>query len=128
MKLGPKPSHLYVKLDVFVDCPAGRYRSELQCKPCPVGYYQDKEGQTSCHICQPGHYQPEVAQPACLLCPPGYYQPNNGSGYCDICLPGSYSSEGQLMCTVTSPGQYQPDAGITLRDLRRHYIPVDLSV
>lgn len=83
----------------------GTQRSRIKilqsiCKPCPLGYYQTREGQTSCE-----------------QCPPGYKTQSNGSRLFEDCYKecdkGYYSTNGLEPCSRCPNGTYSPQNGST---------------
>ncbi|XP_035696703.1 uncharacterized protein LOC118430100 [Branchiostoma floridae] len=104
------------RLDItlpHVGCPVGTYYNhvsgEATCDVCPVGSYQDKEGQTECIRCEPGFFtagnnsknatdcrsqcQPgtfsETGLETCMFCPKGTYQNQQGATECIPCEEGT---------------------------------------
>ena len=113
---------------VYSSCPMGRYGSN--CDQCPIGQYQNEEGQSECKDCPVGKYQNELDQTMCKECDRGYYQnetaqqtciqcggrlgtAQTGStshDACSICLPGSYTYyvDGALSeCRDCEVGKFQ---------------------
>ena len=42
-------------INTFSVCPAGTFGDGITCDPCPVGEYQDAEGQSACIPCDEGY-------------------------------------------------------------------------
>ncbi|GIY05897.1 sushi, von Willebrand factor type A, EGF and pentraxin domain-containing protein 1 [Caerostris extrusa] len=80
-----------------------------ECLDCPLGFYQEVEGQISCErcpdgmtteygrvrniteckgICLPGTYSPTRVE-TCLACPVGTYQELKGQTSCNVCPNGT---------------------------------------
>ncbi|XP_067650023.1 sushi, von Willebrand factor type A, EGF and pentraxin domain-containing protein 1-like [Haliotis asinina] len=101
---------------VSSSCPQGSYLSvtQRQCRPCPVGTYQQHENSLSCVACPDGFstssegssslsscrgtcgagsYSSDGLEP-CSLCPLGTYQSMPGSTQCDHCPQGQTTHEG----------------------------------
>ncbi|KAM6933259.1 uncharacterized protein FYW49_001626 [Xenentodon cancila] len=97
-------------------CPAGFYqneaggKSEEECKPCPLGWFQDLPGQKECNPCPAGfHCQPPspgstrgsspgISSP--LPCPAGYICPGkNLDSQLVPCPKGTYSPKQGLITT-----------------------------
>ena len=89
----------------IVSCAPGSYQTTevldgkiLQpvCKPCPLGYYQMKQGQTSCEQCPPGYTtqnnSSQLSEDCYKECDKGYYS-TNGLEPCSRCPNGTYSSQ-----------------------------------
>ncbi|XP_035765653.1 zonadhesin [Neolamprologus brichardi] len=115
-------------------CPPGFYqnktggKSKHDCKPCPLGWFQDLPGQNECNPCPPGfHCQPLNPSPtrgssagvsSPLPCPAGYFCPKDESPHNQPlpCPKGSYSplqgltSAGQ--CLVCPAGQFCGSEGL----------------
>lgn len=102
-----------------IACSVGTYyNSDVdRCLPCPLNYYQDREGQLRClpcpqRLCTRGHFSSTGYEP-CEPCPSGTYQPDEGHTRCSSCGGGlTTMSEGsiafaQCMTTMTcAPGTY----------------------
>ncbi|XP_026284194.1 sushi, von Willebrand factor type A, EGF and pentraxin domain-containing protein 1 isoform X1 [Frankliniella occidentalis] len=105
---------------ICVKCPTGTFFSNAthKCLPCPLGEYQNIDGQTKClqcpkgmstkyggsqhvhdclYLCQPGSFgRILISNPSrnggsvspCTLCHPGTYQPNYGATSCLPCPSG----------------------------------------
>ncbi|XP_062603015.1 uncharacterized protein LOC134264744 [Saccostrea cucullata] len=96
--------------ELCVQCSVGTFynTSSRLCQPCPVGQYQDQEGQFSCKFCPYSQestttYQPgaqgilsckdscasgtfyNLSTGSCQQCPLGYYQENSGYFHCFPC-------------------------------------------
>jgi hypothetical protein len=81
---------------------------------CPVGTYQNKDGQTSCLKCSEGTYQNKTGQTTCLDCDTGTYQNKDGQTSCLKCSEGTYQSQpGQETCLDCVAGTYQSQPGQT---------------
>ena len=93
-------------------CPVGKYCAASTITPldCPVGYYNDLEGQdllADCAICPPGRYCDSLALDfSGENCDAGYgcyidgvtpISTANPNG--QICPDGTYSTEGSAVCT-----------------------------
>ncbi|GFT70691.1 sushi, von Willebrand factor type A, EGF and pentraxin domain-containing protein 1 [Nephila pilipes] len=97
--------------DLCMLCSPGTYydSSARECRDCPVGHYQEEEGQLGCNkcpngmtteysrsrneteckgICQPGTYSPTGLE-TCLACPIGTYQEHAGQHTCSACPEGT---------------------------------------
>ena len=129
---------MFHKLSVFaVSCSPGYYQvftsergvseegrvahyTTSKCAICPIGYYQDQQGQTSCKMCPtgyttlttgvrlregctgkclPGTFSENGMEP-CILCPNGTYSVNNGSTSCINCA----DNHNRLFC----PREFEP--------------------
>ena len=66
-------------------CQRGNYINAGVCTPCPVGKYQDEEGQSDCKNCQPGQYSTGTGNALCTPCPVGKYQDEEGQSDCKNC-------------------------------------------
>ncbi|XP_053729819.1 SCO-spondin isoform X1 [Synchiropus splendidus] len=89
-------------------CPPGSYqnetggKAEADCKPCPLGFFQELSGQRECNPCPPGfHCLPQSSSPSRvastglsspLPCPAGYVCPRTGPESRPVpCPKGTYS-------------------------------------
>ncbi len=79
----------YRKCKAGYYCPTGNDET-----PCPIGTYQNEEGQTSCKPCSAGHYQSEEGQTSCPACAVAWYQPNTGQSSCIQCPSGYRDTSG----------------------------------
>ena len=50
------------------------YVYDRHCVDCPIGLYQDQNGQGSCKECLGGYYQDKTRQTECKVCPPGTFE------------------------------------------------------
>lgn len=105
-------------------CDAGTYNpvygatSRDACRPCPVGQFQNLNGQGTCSYCPAGSYSHINGSVQCFLCPAGKYCldgcfNSEGDG---TCPPGSYSTLGtgkSDSCTSCPAGTYSKYAGTT---------------
>ncbi|GIY60800.1 sushi, von Willebrand factor type A, EGF and pentraxin domain-containing protein 1 [Caerostris darwini] len=105
-----KPGSVYNN-DLCVLCSPGTFyeASMKECLDCPLGYYQEEEGQISCErcpegmtteygrarniteckgICLPGTYSPTRVE-TCLACPVGTYQELKAQTSCSVCPNGT---------------------------------------
>ena len=81
------------------------------CEFCPLGYYQNRQGQTSCEQCPPGYTtwnnSSQLFEDCYKECDNGYYS-TNGLEPCSRCPNGTYSTQkGSTMCrncSVSIPG------------------------
>ncbi|KAF8768189.1 Sushi like protein [Argiope bruennichi] len=111
-----KPGSVLSK-NLCVLCSVGTFYepSARECWDCPLGHYQQKEGQTECHkcpegmtteytrsrniteckgICLPGTYSPTGLE-TCLACPIGTYQEHEGQKVCNVCPEGTTTASSQ---------------------------------
>ncbi|GLD57311.1 zonadhesin-like isoform X1 [Lates japonicus] len=114
-------------------CPAGSYQNETggkgkdDCKPCPLGLFQDLSGQKECKPCPPGfHCQslspiPTRGSPtgvsSPLPCPAGYICPRESPDSRPVpCPKGTYSPNQGLTvtgeCLVCPLGQFCGSEGL----------------
>merc|ERR1711871_663708 len=111
----------------------GRYRvkDDLEpksCEACPMGFYQNAEGQASCLPCLPGEFGKETGMLSCHKCDAGKVseKPNatvcvdckagqssgvKGSAKCTLCAAGRFSSSDGNSCNVCPEGYYQNASG-----------------
>lgn len=87
---------------VYSSCSAGRYGSN--CALCPIGQYQNEEGQSECKDCPVGKYQDKMGYTFCESCGVGQMQDQTGQAYCK-CDVGYFSDFG--ICTECPAGKYQ---------------------
>lgn len=98
------------------NCPAGTYgavigaKSSTGCMDCPIGTYQDMDGQFECQICKPNTFASAPGSTACQSCGDGYEVSAAGSNMCNPCSPGLYRdsaiSEQCMECPAgTSSGE-----------------------
>ncbi|CAL1293720.1 unnamed protein product [Larinioides sclopetarius] len=103
--------------DLCVLCSAGTFyeASARECWDCPLGHYQQIEGQMECHkcpegmtteyarsrniteckgVCLPGTYSPTGLE-TCLACPTGTYQEREGQKACNLCPEGTTTASSQ---------------------------------
>ena len=52
--------------------------NQIQCTPCPAGYYQAVENAVECGECAAGKYQDLVGGAKCKACAAGKYAAENG--------------------------------------------------
>ncbi|KAJ3433975.1 insulin-like growth factor binding proteinn-terminal [Anaeramoeba flamelloides] len=92
-------------------CPVGNYQDkegQTNCEECKIGTYQDTEGSISCINCTKGHYQILEGQAECMSCPVGNYQDQEGQIDCHNCTIGTYQDiEGSSSCINCTKGHYQ---------------------
>lgn len=106
-----------VSMQACVDCPIGQYQEEegqLKCDNCPEGMsteHRRSRNQTDCKgICRMGTYSSNGLE-TCLACPVGTYQDRVGQNTCDTC-PGETTTAGVHSATkaeckdVCEPGFY----------------------
>jgi hypothetical protein len=78
------------------NCPAGTYgaiigaKSSLGCIECPVGTYQDMDGQFDCQVCPPNTFASAPGSTQCLSCGDGYEVTVAGSNLCNACPAGKF--------------------------------------
>ena len=95
-------------------CPIGRYNDQYQqaaCKSCPTGKYQDVTGATECKSCPTGKYQDVTGGTECKSCSVEKYQDVTGGTECKSC-PGAKTSstEGSTSssdCKNCQVGRYE---------------------
>ena len=118
-------------------CSAGTYADKLVCQPCPVGYYQDQEGQSTCKLCLSENIANvtgsnscdfemvpledscgtgafyDYENEECELCPPGTFL-NTESKTCVDCPLGCYNRfpGAENGCPHCGPGTYCPFRGM----------------
>ncbi|XP_065058481.1 sushi, von Willebrand factor type A, EGF and pentraxin domain-containing protein 1-like isoform X1 [Rhopilema esculentum] len=85
-----------------VKCPAGTtFNADSRtCTVCPVGTYQDNEGQLTCKQCKQGFSTHG-------------YKSSNYTQCKEICRPGTYSADGLATCIACPKGTYQPSSNST---------------
>ena len=93
-------------VDIFNQCPAGCFFSNLTCGLCAAGSYS-LSGQLSCTDCPSGSYCPDPARDP-QLCPAGSYCPAKSCAPA-LCRSESYSGSGQPSCSDCPSGSYCPD-------------------
>ena len=108
-------------------CPKGQYQdvsnSQLSCKECGDGKYNDQTSQSSCKHCGTGKYNDQQGQTsckddcnagshinsdknACLECNEGHYQDQNDQTSCKPCATGKYNQlKGKVSCRVCPTGR-----------------------
>jgi hypothetical protein len=78
------------------NCPAGTYgaiigaKSSLGCIECPVGTFQDMDGQFDCQVCPPNTFASAPGATTCLSCGDGYEVSVAGSNMCNACPAGKF--------------------------------------
>lgn len=78
------------------NCPAGTYgaligaKSPMGCLECPVGTYQDMDGQFECSVCPANTFASSVGSTKCLGCGDGYEVSATGSDICNACPAGKF--------------------------------------
>jgi hypothetical protein len=98
------------------NCPAGTYggvigaKTVSGCIDCPVGTYQDMDGQFECHSCAANTFASAPGATSCQSCGDGYEVSAAGSNMCNPCKPGTYRdsavSEKCMECPAgTSSGE-----------------------
>merc|ERR1711871_346686 len=88
--------------------------NQVGCDNCPLGQYQNNQGQTACINCDAGSYNDDASTPTlqCILCEAGNFQVNAGSVTCDDqCDPGELSLQGAAICTICPAVTYNPLPG-----------------
>ena len=107
-----------IKQSTCKKCGTGKYHrqytrvSETDCKQCPLGLYNNEEGNSGCKICEAGLYNNEEAQGMCKNCGPGKYNEQTGStseSACKECGIGKYSGAGSPACKRCESGKYQDE-------------------
>jgi hypothetical protein len=74
------------------------------CTPCPVGTYQDEEGQTSCKLAEPGSFVDTEGAAASTLCPIGTFSDVYGAAECTACAIGETTDgPGATECIPNDP-------------------------
>ena len=75
--------------------------------PCPLGSYQDEEGQLDCKKCDVGSFSASTGASICTPCGPGRYQTQQGAYNCTKCDEGMYQNEkGKTDCKECDFGTY----------------------
>jgi hypothetical protein len=72
---------------------ASKHDSEAKCNNCPVGKYQEREGQASCQFCAPGRInvnERQTSETVCQKCEKGAYE-NSLRTECISCAEGKYN-------------------------------------
>lgn len=98
------------------NCPAGTYggvigaKNVAGCIDCPVGTYQDMDGQFECQACGVNTFASAPGSTSCQSCGDGFEVSSSGSNMCNPCKPGWYRdsavSEKCMECPVgTSSGE-----------------------
>jgi len=118
-------------------CPKGQYQdvsnSQLSCKECGDGKYNDQTSQSSCKHCGTGKYNDQQGQTsckddcnagshinsdknACLECNEGHYQDQNDQTSCKPCATGKFNQiKGKVSCRLCPTGRLS-DHGATSVD------------
>ena len=80
-----------------------------KCVRCPVGEYQNEQGQVLCKQCSPGYATLTNGAKQCLAqCSPGEYS-QSGLEPCVMCPNETYSfANGSTTCYSCSDSNYQP--------------------
>ncbi|XP_019637817.1 PREDICTED: sushi, von Willebrand factor type A, EGF and pentraxin domain-containing protein 1-like [Branchiostoma belcheri] len=104
--------------DAVLSCDRGQILKEDFCVDCPVGtYYTDVSGEATCDVCPLGSYQDEEGQTECIQCEPGFFTAGNNSKNATDCRgqcpPGAYSETGLETCMFCPKGTYQNQEGAT---------------
>lgn len=105
------------------NCPAGTYggvigaKSVAGCIDCPIGTYQDMDGQFECLACAANTFASAPGSTSCQSCGDGFEVSTSGSNMCNPCKPGFYRdsavSEKCLECPAgTSSGEGGWDCGL----------------
>ncbi|KAJ6255713.1 insulin-like growth factor binding protein [Anaeramoeba flamelloides] len=93
------------------ECPVGTYQDQegqTDCKKCTVGQYQNNKGSSFCYDCQKGFFQDLEEQTECQKCPVGSYQNQIRQSDCINCPIGTYQNkEGQSYCNDCPLNTYQ---------------------
>ncbi|KAK7111927.1 uncharacterized protein [Littorina saxatilis] len=132
--------------DCKIVCSAGLYRNDTtnMCEQCPVGQYQESEGQTECSMCSADYTTADAgsnsstdcyvicpsgsaatARDSCEKCPHGQYQSADNANACKACDSG-YTT---LATGSTSAEQCQPicTSGQFLNKTSRMCMPCPLG-
>lgn len=107
------------------NCPAGTYggvigaKNVAGCIDCPVGTYQDMDGQFECQACGVNTFASAPGSTSCQSCGDGFEVSSSGSNMCNPCKPGWYRdsavSEKCMECPVgTSSGEGGCQPGLTM--------------
>eukprot|EP00058_Branchiostoma_floridae_P028490 XP_002613981.1 hypothetical protein BRAFLDRAFT_118457 [Branchiostoma floridae] len=104
--------------EAVLSCDRGKVLEENLCVDCPVGtYYTDASGEATCDVCPVGSYQDEEGQTECIQCEPGFFTAgNNSKNATDCrsqCQPGTISDTGLESCMFCPKGTYQNQQGAT---------------
>ena len=94
-------------------CDVGRFMntpaSELPCKKCVVGYYQNLEKSSSCIECPAGQFSQDNTEgkaQSCTECPINTYNGHSGQGECKNCGVGEGTKvKGSTRCDTCIPGR-----------------------
>jgi hypothetical protein len=81
-------------VDIFNQCPAGCFFSNLTCGQCAAGSYNGLSGRSSCTLCPAGTSNPSLGRTSPAACSP--------------CFNGTYSGLGQPSCSDCPSGAYCP--------------------
>ncbi|KJH47374.1 GCC2 and GCC3 [Dictyocaulus viviparus] len=101
-----------------IPCPIGSVNVNNTCVSCPMGSYQDEQGQVACKSCPEGTFTQYVgahSQKSCLaMCGNGMYS-RNGLVPCQVCPRHTFSGPpkagGFKECTPCSSGSYTASLG-----------------
>ena len=66
-RMQPRQSLKGTYVFITVECPAGTYQSEIQCRPCMKGYHQPRRGQTRCWRCPPRSHSYKEGARVCVI-------------------------------------------------------------
>ncbi|XP_078696559.1 sushi, von Willebrand factor type A, EGF and pentraxin domain-containing protein 1-like isoform X3 [Branchiostoma floridae x Branchiostoma belcheri] len=104
--------------DAVLSCDRGQILEDNLCVDCPVGtYYTDVSGEATCDVCPLGSYQDEEGQTECIQCEPGFFTAGNNSKNATDCRgqcpQGTYSETGLETCMFCPKGTYQNQEGAT---------------
>ncbi|XP_076362747.1 sushi, von Willebrand factor type A, EGF and pentraxin domain-containing protein 1-like isoform X2 [Tachypleus tridentatus] len=97
-----------LKNEECVQCPLGTFhnRSSDVCDFCPIGEFQDEEGQIKCKLCPEGSLTEETGTKNSTKCkercPPGTFS-LTGLETCKACPVGTYQNETQQTSCLSCP-------------------------
>lgn len=96
--LCPSGSYFHNESNTCVDCPVGEYQElegEMVCLSCPLGSSTEDmrcRNETDCkRFCKPGTYSDSGLE-TCISCPVGMYQNQEGQTSCEPCPNGTTTS------------------------------------
>jgi hypothetical protein len=81
-----------------IDCPIGTYQDmdgQFECQPCAANTFASAPGATSCQSCGDGFEVSTSGSNMCNPCKSGFYRDSAVSEKCMECPPGSSSGEGE---------------------------------
>lgn len=99
--------------DGCIDCPIGTFQNmdgQFECQVCAVNTFASAPGATTCTSCGDGYEVAVSGSNMCNPCQPGFYRDSAISDTCQECPPGTSSGEAAGQCNVCLPGSFAPAA------------------